>query len=107
MISPPHETSKCIYNITCLRCGYREIRSFDKLREQTCKKCSQAVGLTYRCRNCNKSFAYDKEDKPKSNKALLSDFKPKRCPACRSEDVYYVTVKQIKAKRKKSKSKKK
>ena len=115
---PPGKTNKCRYNVTCLKdsCKLNKIRRFENITKGKCSKCSSNVGLAYRCKSCNTSFVYDevkskkehkaklaKEDKrkkkwfgkkAKTNNNLFSNRVIKRCPNCRSENVYYVTVKQ-------------
>ncbi|MDD5599128.1 MAG: hypothetical protein PHV82_14370, partial [Victivallaceae bacterium] len=81
-----------------------------------CPKCGARLGLAYRCRECGKSFVYDELEskkeldasnfrtaklkakwhggRPKMENTILSGRIIKKCPECRSEDVYYVTVQQ-------------
>ena len=116
--TPPSKTSKCQYNVTCInpKCKLNEIRKFENVTKGTCSKCGSHVGLAYRCRNCKKSFVYDEVESRKQHKAklireanrkakwtgkkvkiprgLFNNRVIKKCPYCRSEDVYYVTVKQ-------------
>lgn len=116
---PPSKTSKCRYNVTCTnsKCNLNEIRKFEKVSKGTCSKCSSHVGLAYRCKACNKSFVYDEIESRRQQKAKITReanrkakwtgekvkiprglFKNriiKKCPYCRSEDVYYVTVKEV------------
>ena len=120
LIPPPSKTSKCSYNVTCTnpKCGLNEIRKFEDITKGKCSKCSSHVGLAYRCKSCNKSFVYDEVQskrerkaqiirkanlkakwtgtKVKINNTLFNNRIIKRCPYCRSENVYYVTVKQAK-----------
>ena len=117
---PPSKTSKCQYNVTCLspKCNLNKISRYENVNKGKCSKCSSAVGLAYRCRNCNKSYVYDevksknelkaknKKDAKRKEKwfgekikikdTLFNNRVIKKCPACRSTDVYYVTVKQAK-----------
>lgn len=115
---PADKTSKCRYNIMCTnpKCNHNEIRRFEDITQGKCSKCSSRVGLAYRCKSCNKSFVYDEVQSKKELKAknireakrkakwygekvtikntLLSNRIVKKCPYCRSTNVYYVTVKQ-------------
>lgn len=115
---PPNKTSKCRYNTMCTsaKCNLSEIRRLGNIANGTCSKCSARIGLTYRCRHCNKSFVYDevqckKELKAKNIKdakrrakwygkkikvkgTLFNNRIIKKCSNCNSEDVYYVTVKE-------------
>ncbi len=114
--TPPSETSKCPYNVICTKCGLNEIRKFENVNKGTCSKCSSHVGLAYRCKACGKSFVYDEvKSKREVKNKIIRDAKRmekwtgkkvkivntlsnnriiKKCPYCRSENVYYVTVKQ-------------
>lgn len=112
MAEPPSRTSKCRYHLMCTECGYREIRRFENIAGQTCSKCGQAAGLTYRCRNCKRYFAFDEAEKraerqrrdpagkSTGKKTLFSTAVTLKCPYCHSEDVYYVTVREAEAKKK-------
>jgi RNase P subunit RPR2 len=115
---PPDKTSKCRYNVKCTnpKCKYEGIIRSEKVIEEKCPKCGNRLGLVYRCRECGGSFVYDeiaskKELKahnfriaqrkakwhggrPKVEDTMASSRVVKKCPQCRSEDVYYVTVKQ-------------
>lgn len=116
--TPPSQTSKCRYNVTCTnpKCNFNEIRKFEDITKGKCSKCSSQVGLAYRCRSCDKSFVYDEVKSKRELKSkvirdanrkakwtgekvniqstLFNNRIIKKCPYCRSEDVYYVTVKQ-------------
>lgn len=116
--TPPSKTSKCPYNVTCTnpKCGLNEICKFEDVTKGTCSKCSSHVGLAYRCRACKKNFVYDEVKSKRELKAkiirdanrkakwtgkkikikntLFNNRIVKKCPYCRSENVYYVTVKQ-------------
>ena len=115
---PPSKTNKCRYNVMCTnpKCNLNEIRRLEDITKEKCSKCSKRIGLTYRCRNCNKTFVYDEVESKKKLKAknirdanrkakwhgkkakakdtLFSNNIIKKCPDCRSENVYYVTVRQ-------------
>ncbi len=116
--TPPSQTSKCRYNVICTnpKCNLNEIRKFEDVTKGKCSKCSSHIGLAYRCKACNKSFVYDEVKSKKEHKGkiireankktkwtgkkvktdntLFNSRIVKKCPYCRSEDVYYVTVKQ-------------
>jgi len=115
---PPSKTSKCRYNVTCTnpKCNLNEIRKFEDVTKGKCSKCSKNVGLAYRCNSCKASFLYDELKSKREQKAkiireanrmakwtgkkakidntLFNSRIIKKCPICRSENVYYVTVKQ-------------
>jgi len=116
--TPPSKTSKCRYNVMCINpaCDYRAIIRSENITQIKCPKCGSRLGLAYRCRECGKTFVYDEIEskkeldasnfraaklkakwhggKAKVENTILSARIVKKCPDCRSENVYYVTVKQ-------------
>ena len=92
MASPPDKIINCRYNITCCKCGHNEIRRFKDVSKQTCTKCHQHVGFTYKCDKCNKYFPYNKVKKSKGNTG--DDTAIIKCPFCHSEDIHYVIPKK-------------
>ncbi len=128
-LKPPNETSKCRYNIACIKCKKSEIRRFEDITRQTCSTCSQPVGLVYHCKKCKKYFVYDEAKSRRELKAKnRRDAKRKarkngtelkventifsnsiliKCPFCRSENVAYVTVREAERLTKKYGKKKK
>ena len=82
---------------------HHEIRRFNNINEQTCRKCGKTIGLTYHCNKCKKNFAYKDKDIKKMNvknpkitdlKIPFLDFSVPECPFCHSEDIHYVIPKK-------------
>ena len=94
MADTPDKTVNSRYNITCTKCGSHEIRRFKDISGQTCTKCHQPVGFTYKCSKCGKFFPYlqSKEKMPKASKTEQNTIK---CPFCHSEDVHYVIPEKL------------
>ena len=114
---PPDNATNCRYNVKCTRakCKFKGIHRFKDIHNQRCPKCSDPLGLIYRCHNCQKEFLInEKEERKKARRKLFKTAKlkekwqgkkvrvkntlyntriTKRCPYCQSTDIYYVTVK--------------
>ena len=114
---PPDNATNCRYNVRCTgkKCKFNGIHRFKDIHNQRCPKCSEPLGLVYRCRNCHKEFLVnEKAERNKARKQLYKTAKLKekwqgkkirikstmyntrlvrKCPTCYSTDVFYVTVK--------------
>ena len=93
MAEPLDKTVNSRYNITCRKCGHSEIRRFKDVSKQTCTKCHQHVGFTYKCDKCHKSFPYNTKEKASDDSATI------KCPFCHSEDIHYVIPKKSSSKK--------
>lgn len=115
---PPDDATNCRYNVKCTKskCKFKGIHRFKDIYNQRCPKCSDPLGLIYRCNYCGQEFIFNEKEERRKHKANLikaAKLKQKwqggervripktmyntrlvrKCPFCRSNDVYYVTVK--------------